>query len=223
MKVVVCVEGPGLGTDSRAALAAAMKLGDGVEIAAVSAGREPSNGALAAALAAGIAGATQILDPALPSGDPAAIGRVLAAAAKRLESILVLTGATSDGEGRGAVPAAIAHHLGVPIIAHAEDIARDPENVNAVLVTVRGGGLCRRLRVRLPAVISVAGGSRWQSETAQPTTATPSPAKPEVLTLRDLGIVLPPTQHHEGNGALLPFARARITVASADELLSPRG
>ncbi len=219
MKVVVCVESSALGRASRAAVAAALGLGPGASVTAVSAGatRDGQNSALAETRRLGVDRTVQVLDRALADPDVLTLGRALAAALSRLGPDLILTGAQSDDEGSGVMAAAIAHHLDFVVITRAEDIAVDLEHPNTLLLTVRGGGSRRRLRVRLPAVVSIKEGVR----------RAPLPEKsgaiqdaPQVWTLADLGTSptpLPPRP--DTSGALVPFSRKPVAVTSAAALV----
>jgi electron transfer flavoprotein beta subunit len=226
MKILVCLEPPSGGRASRAALATALGLGPAHTVSVVSAGKDPTNPAIEDALALGATNAVHVLDRALADPDFQTLGSIIAAVATRLEVDLVLAGAQSDDESLGAVPAAIAHHFrgGVPILARAETVATDPQDAQAVVVSLRGGGRRRSLRVRLPAVVSVSSLAATPPKTAAPvpaeSTSDSAARSLEVLTLRALGIdpALPP-RRPDVHGMLLPLARKTETVASAEALL----
>jgi electron transfer flavoprotein alpha/beta subunit len=157
MKAVVCVEAGPLSDAARAALALAVKLrGELTSIIALAASPKPAPEALVAARRLGADRAVQLLDPGLDDTDIDALGRSLAYAVRILEGGVVLAGARSDGEGRGIVPAAIAHHLRVPYIAYVEELVVSGKEAKVLL---RAGGRKRRLAVPLPAVLTTGAAS----------------------------------------------------------------
>jgi len=81
------------------------------------------------------------------------------------------------------VPAALARHLGVLHVACIESLSPAAPPEAGVEISVRGGGKRRRLRVPLPAVLSVVASSR--GEPALPDAARdPAPAI-DVISLVD--------------------------------------
>jgi electron transfer flavoprotein alpha/beta subunit len=120
-----------------------------------------------------------VVEVGLENLDVGALGKTLSDALVHLEADLVLCGARSDGEGRGVVPAAIAHHWKAPYLPHVEELsASDGE----ATVLVRSGGMKRRLAIKLPALLTVGA-------TLGVAAAPPSPAPPasvEILRLHEL-------------------------------------
>src|SRR5262249_6512377 len=104
----------------------------------------------------------------------------LGTAVKRIGADLVLTGARSDDDGLGAVPAALARQLGMLHVACIESLAAAEGSVE---ISVRGGGKRRRLRVPAPAVLSVVASSRAAPELAD--AARGLPPTIEVISLVD--------------------------------------
>jgi electron transfer flavoprotein beta subunit len=170
-----------MGTDDAHALAAALAFGAGHSVTALLAGPPAHEGPLRLALGAGAARAVRLVGEDFASADFHTLGQALATAAKRAGAELVLTGARSEDDGLGAVPASIARHLGgAPHVACVESVtAAAPD---AVEVVVRGGGRRRRLRVPLPAVLSVVAPG-----TAAPVlpAASGEPPQIEILSLVD--------------------------------------
>ena len=167
MNIVVCLhapppdpDGPGLGRDDSHALAQALALADAKQdrVIAMLAGTSHESGPLQRALVAGAARAIRLGGEDYASVDFHTLGQALASGIKRVSADLVLTGARSDDEGLGAVPASTARHLGLPYIAGVEEIAA--AGPRALEIVVRGGGRKRRLRVELPAVLAVIAGPR---------------------------------------------------------------
>jgi electron transfer flavoprotein beta subunit len=152
MKVIVCVEAAALGEAARSALALAVNVrSKDTSIIALAVTPRASTESLTAARRLGADRAVQVLDPGLDDTDVEALGQSLAQAIRRLGGDLVLAGARSDGEGRGIIPAAIAHHLGAPYLSHIEDLALEGREAR---VLVRTAGRKRRLAVPLPAVLT---------------------------------------------------------------------
>lgn len=161
MRIVVCLHAPrpagdgagALGLDDARALELALGLGAGHSVTALLAGATPDEGPLRCALAAGAERAVLVLGEEFGATDFHTLGLALATAIKRLGADLVLAGARSDDDGLGAVPAALARQLGALHVACIEGLAEASEG--GVEISVRGGGKRRRLRVPLPAVLSV--------------------------------------------------------------------
>jgi len=189
VNIVVCLhapppdpDGPGLGRDDAHALAQALALGRTAEhaVTAVLAGTSHESGPLQRALVVGATRAVRIGGEDYASVDFHTLGQALAAGIKRIGADLVLTGARSDDEGLGAVPASTARNLGFPFIAGVEALAA--AGPRAVEVVVRGGGRKRRLRVELPAVLAIVsapGGPTLRGD------RTANPREVELLTLAD--------------------------------------
>ncbi len=187
MKIVVCLNARRgaadkgvLGADDAQALALALALGEGHSITAVLAGLSADEAPLRRALAAGATRAVRIVGEDFGAADFHTMGQAIAGAIKRLGADLVLAPARSDDDALDAVPASLARHLGVLHVGWIEDLAA--VEAGAVELTVRGGGRVRRLRVAVPAVLSVI------TKTAVPTTLPESgdAARPiEVISLVD--------------------------------------
>jgi electron transfer flavoprotein alpha/beta subunit len=78
------------------------------------------------------------------------------------------------------VPASTARHLGFAYIGGVEELAA--AGPSAVEVVVRGGGRKRRLRVDLPAVLSIVPAT---SSIPSPSDRTGNPSEVELMTLND--------------------------------------
>jgi electron transfer flavoprotein alpha/beta subunit len=164
LNLVVCLrapppdpEGDALGRADALALAHALGLaGAAHKVTALLGGTSTEAGPLRLALGAGVDRAVRVAADELGAADFHTIGQVLAIAIRRIGADLILTGVRSDDEGLGAAPAAIARHLGVAYLPCVEEIAF--VDGPAVEVVTRGGGRLRRLRVKLPAVLTIAAG-----------------------------------------------------------------
>lgn len=165
MRIVVCLhspraaqgEPPVLGVDDAHALALALALGAPHTVTALLAGTSADEAPLHRALAAGATRAVRVVGEDFGAADFHTLGQALGTAVKRIGADIVLTGARSDDDGLGAVPAALARQLAVLHVACIEGLAAGPEGVE---ISVRGGGKRRRLRVPLPTVLSVVASSR---------------------------------------------------------------
>jgi electron transfer flavoprotein alpha/beta subunit len=162
VKIVVCLHAPRgrgdapppvLGTDDAYALGLALAFGAPHTVTALLAGPPIDAAPLERALAAGAARAVRLVGEDFGSADFHTLGQALGTAIKRLGGTLVLTGARSDDDGLGAVAASIARQVNALHVACIEELS--PAGEDAVEITVRGGGRRRRLRVPLPAVLSV--------------------------------------------------------------------
>ena len=226
MNIVVCLRAPPLGPEvdtlARAdalALAHALVLGAGDhQTTALLGGTSVEAGSLRLALAAGVDRAVRVAADDMAGTDFHTIGQLLAIALRRIGADLVLTGVRSDDEGLGAAPAAIARHLGANFVAGVEEIALPTEGM--VDVVARGGGRKRRLRVKLPAVLTIAAG---------PATSAPRPVQPseqegaaptiEVIPLSDPEATVV-RRRTELLGRLEPASRGVETVTSAAALVA---
>jgi electron transfer flavoprotein beta subunit len=226
VKIVVCLhppqganpaaDPPVMGGDDAHALATALGLGAGHTVTALLAGRPTEDGPLRRAASAGAVRVVRLIGEDLGSADFHTLGQALATAVKRLGADLVLTGARSDDDGLGAVPASIARHVGATAVhvACVENVTAAGED--AVEITVRGGGRRRRLRVPLPAVLSIV--ARGPEAPALPK-ATGQPPTVEVLSLVDPEATVVRRRTELLGQPELP-ARATEEVKSADALVA---
>ena len=167
VKVIVCVEGGTPGEATRGALALATTLNPAATVIALSATASATGGneALTRAQQLGANRVAHLHDPQLAAGDAHALGFALAEATRQLGVELVLAGIRSDGEGRGIVPAAVAHHLG-SYWSGVEAVAVDAKNPKQVTIVVRAGGRKRTLLVSLPAVLAISANAPSETEAA---------------------------------------------------------
>jgi electron transfer flavoprotein beta subunit len=139
-----------------AALQIAEKLGG--EVVAFSLGPDRVREALRKALALGAARAVHLKDPAFAGGDAIATGRALAAAIRREQCDLVITGSQSDDAGYGATGTVVAGFLDWP---HAWLVmgVEVEEGARSLKVTREmESGLSEVFRLALPAVLEVQAG-----------------------------------------------------------------
>lgn len=198
------------------ALAAAMP---GAEVVAIAAGPETVRPVLQAALAAGARRALRVSCEVLGTMDFHGRGEMLAAAARHLGADLVLCGALGDDEGLGAVPASLARHMGATQVAAIDELSPAPEPGH-VLCTVRCGGRKRRLRVRLPALLTVLR-ARPLAEPEPPTPVPRADGTVEILTLGELGLNEARLRRRDDLlGTREEPARDHLVVRSIPELLA---
>jgi electron transfer flavoprotein alpha/beta subunit len=210
MKVVVCVEPWGLSEASRAALALAARACPRDAITALAASDGQVAEVLAEAQRLGAFRTAQVMETSLESLDVGGLGKTLAQALLTLGADLVLCGARSDGEGRGVVPAAVAHHWKSLYVPHIEELAFAGREA---AVLVRSNGRKRRLAVPFPAVLTV--GAALTVPASPGGAATPSSV--EIIRLEDPG---QRTLNRSSDlGTLEKPKRKPVTATSAAELL----
>jgi len=223
VNIVVCLHAPppdpggsGLGRDDLHALSQALALAvaNHDRVTAMLAGTSHETGPLQRALVAGVARAIRLGGEDYATVDFHTLGQALAAGIKHVGADLVLTGARSDDEGLGAVPASTARHLGFPYIAGVEEMTG--AGPHAVEVVVRGGGKKRRLRVQLPAVLAIVAGPR---NVPPPSDRTGNPSEVELLTLTDPETTVV-RRRTELLGKPEPASRGTEEVNSAAELIA---
>jgi len=223
VNIVVCLhtpppdpDGPGLGRDDAHALVHALTLAQAKEdsVTALLAGTSHDATPLQRALVAGAARAIRLGGEDYASVDFHTLGQALASGIKHIGADLVLMGARSDDEGLGAVPASTARNLGFPFIAGVEELAA--AGPRAVEIVVRGGGRKRRLRVELPAVLSIVAGPRALPAAFN---RTGSPRSIELLTLTDPETTVV-RRRTELLGKPEPASRGAEEVKSASDLIT---
>jgi electron transfer flavoprotein beta subunit len=233
VKIVVCLHAPrgagpgpaqaddtGLGLDDAYALAMALALPGDHTVIALLAGLAADEAPLRTALAAGASRAVRVVGEDFGGADFHTLGQALGTAIKRTGADLVLAGARSDDDGLGAVPAALARQMGAGAlhVACIEGLApAQGPGVGGVEITVRGGGKRRRLRVPLPAVLSVvASGAAPPTLPQRAGEAAPSV---EVVSLVDPEATVVRRRTELLGQPELP-QRAPVEVASADALVA---
>jgi electron transfer flavoprotein alpha/beta subunit len=188
MKIVVCLHAPrgavaeaaAIGADDAQALALGFGLGGAHTVTALLAGSPADEGPLRRALAAGATRAVRLVGEDYGAADFHTVGQALGTAVKRLGADRVLTGARSEDDGLGAVPAAIARQANALHVACIESLSVSSDG--GIEVVVRGGGRRRRLGLPLPAVLSVLSGG--PAAPALPDAGRETPAI-EILSLVD--------------------------------------
>jgi electron transfer flavoprotein beta subunit len=186
-------------------------------VTVLSAGHEPNHAVFdEIQLVAGMR-ALQLVDPMLASADASVLGAVLARAARWSRADLVLTGTATDQEGRGLVPAQLAHHLGANILSGVEDVAYDPAAADEIIAVRCTRGQRVRLAFKLPVVLAVPPFAGPLS--ARP--ATGSTPAVEDLTLANLGITPDQlTPEPDRLGSMQPAAGKPEALSSVEALVA---
>ncbi|MFN7962092.1 MAG: electron transfer flavoprotein subunit beta/FixA family protein [Thermoanaerobaculia bacterium] len=138
------------------ALAITEKLGG--EVVVFSLGPERAKEALRKALALGAVRAVHLNDNAFAGGDALANGRALAAAIRREEFDLVLTGSQSDDLGWGGTGSVVAGELGWPHAWLVMGIEIEDGGGSARVTREMESGMNEIFRLKLPAVLQVQAG-----------------------------------------------------------------
>jgi electron transfer flavoprotein beta subunit len=133
---------------------AALELGD--EVVVVTVGSEQAREGLLTVLAMGADRAVHITHDAPSELDPIAIARLLAPIVEREAPDLVLCGVQSSDAVNGATGVALAGLLGLPRVAVVKKI--EVADGAATVERELEGGLVERLRVTLPALLTVQTG-----------------------------------------------------------------
>ena len=136
---------------------------DGTEITYVTMGPDAAADALRKALSMGGDAAVHINDEAIRGSDAVTTSAILAAALRKLEWDLVLTGMASTDGGLGVVPAMVAERLGIPAATLASHL-----DVDGTTVTIRrdSDDDSRTLQTSMPCLVSVTdktGEARYPS------------------------------------------------------------
>ncbi|WP_424937166.1 MULTISPECIES: electron transfer flavoprotein subunit beta/FixA family protein [Bacteria] len=161
----------------------------GTEVVALSMAPESATASVRRALAMGASSAVQVVDEALRGADLGTTAAVLAAAIRRDEPDLVLTGNLSTDGTAGVLPAMLAEHLGIAQLTALSAVRIAEDAVSGTRATDFGP---QEVSAPLPAVVSITE--------ALPDARFPNfkgimaaKKKPlEVLSLADLGVDVSP-------------------------------
>lgn len=132
-------------------------LGKG-KITAIGLGPERVKMALRTALAMGVDEAVHVWDPNFEGLDGLGVGQVLAAAIRRIEFNLVLTGKQAIDDDMAWVPQAIAHFLEIPHCAVVPEVDLDPIEQGEIVVHREIEGATEKVHIRLPGLLTVQKG-----------------------------------------------------------------
>lgn len=126
-------------------------------VTAVSLGPERTKVALRTALAMGADAAVHVWDQACEGIDHLSVARLLAAAVKRQPFDLVLCGKQAIDDDMAAVPAAVAHHLGVPHVATVPELIVTAGS-DEIIAHREVEGATEVVRLRTPCLVSIQKG-----------------------------------------------------------------
>lgn len=161
---------------------------DDVEVVAVTLGENHDEDVLLGALAKGVDRATRInVDGSIPIGDPLTAARLLAPAVERESPDLVLCGAQASDTVNGATGVALASLIGIPSVAVVRNLELDGDAI--VVERELEGGLVQRLRLNLPALLTIQTGINSPRYATLRAIKQARDKPYETLTLEDLGIV----------------------------------
>lgn len=142
------------------AMEEALKIAEatGGEVVVLSLGPARVQEALRKALALGAARAVHLVDDAFQGGDARATANALAAAIRREEVDLVITGSQSDDVGYGSTASMIAGQLGWPQAWLVMGLEVEESHATAKVTREMESGMNEIFRLSLPAVIEVQAG-----------------------------------------------------------------
>ncbi len=160
-------------------------LGTG-KITAISLGPERTKMALRTSLAMGVDEAVQVWDNAFEGLDGLSLGRVLAAAIKKLEFNLVLCGKQAIDDDMALVPQAIAHFLGIGHCAVVPEVELTRLGDNEIICSREVEGATEVVYAQLPCLITVQKG---KFQPRYPTLKLMMAAKRKEIPVWDMAVV----------------------------------
>lgn len=142
--------------DDKAGLEAALSIKDsvGAEVTVISMGPLQADAVLREALAMGADNAYLVSDRAFGGADTLATSTTLAAAIKKLEYDLIITGRQAIDGDTAQVGPQISEHLGIPNVSYAEDIRVEDE---FVIVKRQYEDRYHTIKVKMPCLITALG------------------------------------------------------------------
>lgn len=142
--------------DDKAGLEAALTLKDtlGAEVSVVSMGPPQADAVLREALAMGADNAYLITDRAFGGADTLATSTTIAAAIKKLDYDLIITGRQAIDGDTAQVGPQISEHLGIPNVSYAEDIKIEGD---CVIVKRQYEDRYHTVKVQMPCLITALG------------------------------------------------------------------
>lgn len=142
--------------DDKAGLEAALVLKDisGAEVTVITMGLPMADAVLREAMAMGADHAYLVTDRALGGADTLATSTTLAAAIKKLDYDLIITGRQAIDGDTAQVGPQIAEHLEIPNVSYAEDIKVEG---NTVIIKRQYEDRYHTVKVQMPCLITVLG------------------------------------------------------------------
>jgi len=165
--------------------ALALKNQFGGEISVITAGPVSSQQVLYIGLAKGADRATRI---DANFADCESLAKVLAAAIKRIDYDLILTGVESSDNMAAQVGISVAERLGVPFAYAVTKVEAGQSSKTIRATKERGGGLHQVLEITLPALLCIQSGTRSPSYTAVRKLLQARSKPIECLAINDLSI-----------------------------------
>ncbi len=190
--------GGGFSEADRAASEVALRLAEsaGVEAVLLTAAGPAADPALAELGATGFTRIVRADAPAALDSPTTAELLVRVLGANDLDANLVVCGDLSQDRGSGAVPATIAHHMGLCQALGLLEV--EPESDSSLLATRRLDGARReRIRIPVPAVVSVEGGvaALRRAPLASALGGSSAEASVEIRRVHLASVVDPPRTH----------------------------
>lgn len=142
--------------DDKAGLEAALALKDsaGAEVSVITMGPPQADAVLREAMAMGADNAYLITDRAFGGADTLATSTTIAAAIKKLEYDLIITGRQAIDGDTAQVGPQISEHLGIPNVSYAEDIQVDGKTVT---IKRQYEDRYHTVKVQMPCLITALG------------------------------------------------------------------
>lgn len=128
----------------------------GGTVTAITVGSKDADSTLRKCLARGADHAIRVYDPRIEGSDAYVIAKILHRVIRNMKFDLILTGVQAGDDGSAVVGPALARLLGVP---HATLVKKIELSGNEIIVDRElEGGLMERLRLRLPALLTIQSG-----------------------------------------------------------------
>jgi len=172
------------------ALEAAVRLRErhGGEVCILTVGPARADKIIRKALAVGAQRAIRIADERRQAGSPHAVATALAAVLRDQSFDLVAAGTRSDDMGNAQTGVVLAQLLGVPHATLVVDVDAEPDAPAIVVQRELESGRLQRLRLPMPAVITVQGGSTPLRYPTMGDVLAAKKKKIDVVDLQSLGI-----------------------------------
>ena len=139
--------------DDKAGLEAALRIKDenGAEVTVVTMGMPKAEDVLREALAMGADNGVLVTDPKLGGADTWATSQTIAAAIRKLDYDLIITGRQAIDGDTAQVGPQISEHLGIPVISYAQDVKLDGDYV---IVKRQYDDRYHMLKAKMPCLIT---------------------------------------------------------------------
>jgi electron transfer flavoprotein alpha/beta subunit len=214
MKVAIALESPHLSPRARA-LAVARKLAAGGDVVAAACLMDGAADGPALAARLGLREAYFVADAALAKTGSRGRAQAIAGLLTRVRVDLILVDAAADGGG-GLFSASLAHLGNMSGLFRVRDIERDTTAPDAIVAVVDVAGKRHRLRLDLPAVLSVSG------EAPALPAIQPAQVRSRIYSLGELGLAADDLVREPIPGeAFVPASRRPQVVTTIDDLLEP--